>query len=199
MNFVSSLSGVAAVCIAGSSSAAIITFTQQNVWQSFSALQGAGLFTETFNGIADGFYNSYAGSTGPVNWNATATGGLYVQGGLFSTNNPAPLSFDLGSGVSGLAGNFFATDINFNVVPAIVTLMLNDGSSFIGYIDSANAYTGFYSTGALITSVRIEAASMGGGNVYPTTDNMQFAVVPAPAAFALAGVAAVVGGRRRRR
>ena len=199
MNAVSTLSGLAALCVVGSSSAAIVTFTQQNVWQSFSALQGASLYTETFSGVADGFYNSYSGSTGPVNWSAGANGGLYVQGGLFSTNNPAPLNFDLGSGVNGLAGNFFATDINFTVVPAIVTLMLGDGSSFIGYIDSANAYTGFYSTGALITSVRIEAASLNGGNVYPTTDNIQFAVVPAPAALALAGVAAAVGGRRRRR
>lgn len=199
MNTVSTLSGLAALCVVGSSSAAIITFTQQNVWQNYSALQGAGVYTETFSGIADGFYNSYSGSTGVANWSAAANGGLYVQGGLFSTNNPTALNFDLGSGVNGLAGSFFATDINFNVVASIVTLTLSDGSGFIGYIDSANAYTGFYSTGALITSIRIEAASVSAGNVYPTADTMQFAVVPAPGALVLAGVAAAVGGLRRRR
>jgi hypothetical protein len=182
-----------------SASAAIITFTQQNVWEGYSVSAGSTIFTETFNGIADGFYASpYSGTTGPVNWTADAVGGIFVQAGLFSTNNPTTLTFDFGAGVDGVAGNFFATDINFNVVPAFVYLTLNDGTSYIGYIDSQTAYTGFYSTGALITGLQIQATQPG-GNVYPTVDNMQFATIPAPGAIALAGLAAAVGGRRRRR
>ena len=182
-----------------SASAAIITFTQQNVWEGYSVSAGSTIFTETFNGIADGFYASpYSGTTGPVNWTADAVGGIFVQAGLFSTNNPTTLTFDFGAGVDGVAGNFFATDINFNVVPAFVYLTLNDGTSYIGYIDSQTAYTGFYSTGALITGLQIQATQPG-GNVYPTVDNMQFATIPAPGAIALAGLAVAVGGRRRRR
>jgi len=182
-----------------SASAAIITFTQQNVWEGYSVFAGSTIFTETFNGIADGFYASpYSGTTGPVNWTADAVGGIFVQAGLFSTNNPTTLSFNFGAGVDGVAGNFFATDINFNVVPAFVYLTLNDGTSYIGYIDSQTAYTGFYSTGALITGLQIQATQPG-GNVYPTVDNMQFATIPAPGAIALAGLAVAVGGRRRRR
>jgi uncharacterized protein (TIGR03382 family) len=182
-----------------SASAAIITFTQQNVWEGYSVFAGSTIFTETFNGIADGFYASpYSGTTGPVNWTADAVGGIFVQAGLFSTNNPTTLTFDFGAGVDGVAGNFFATDINFNVVPAFVYLTLNDGTSYIGYIDSQTAYTGFYSTGALITGLQIQATQPG-GNVYPTVDNMQFATIPAPGAIALAGLAVAVGGRRRRR
>jgi len=186
--------------VASSASAAIITFTQQNVWEGYSALQSIAVYTETFNGISNGFYASpYAGTTGPVNWTASATGGIYVQGGLFSTNNPETLTFDFGSGVNGVAGNFFATDINFNVVPAFVYLTLNDGSSYIGYIDSQTAYTGFFSTGALITGLQIQATQPG-GTVYPTVDNMQFAtndIVPAPGALALLALAGVAGRRRR--
>lgn len=182
-----------------SASAAIITFTQQNVWEGYSVSAGSTIFTETFNGIADGFYASpYSGTTGPVNWTADAVGGIFVQAGLFSTNNPTTLTFDFGAGVDGVAGNFFATDINFNVVPAFVYLTLNDGTSYIGYIDSQTAYTGFYSTGALITGLQIQATQPG-GSVYPTVDNMQFATIPAPGAIALAGLAVAVGGRRRRR
>lgn len=186
--------------VASSASAAIITFTQQNVWEGYSALQSIAVYTETFNGISNGFYASpYSGSTGPVNWTASATGGIYVQGGLFSTNNPETLTFNFGSGVNGVAGNFFATDINFNVVPAFVYLTLNDGTSYIGYIDSQTAYTGFFSTGALITGLQIQATQPG-GTVYPTVDNMQFAtndVVPAPGALALLALAGVAGRRRR--
>ena len=40
----------------------------------------------------------------------------------------------------------------------------------------------------------------GGGDVYPSVDNLYFAVpVPAPGAFALVGLAGLVGGRRARR
>ena len=182
-----------------SASAAIITFTEQNVWEGYSVSAGSTISTETFNGIADGFYASpYSGTTGPVNWTADAVGGIYVQGGLFSTNNPTTLSFNFGAGVDGVAGNFFATDINFNVVPAFVSLTLNDGTSYDIGIDSQTAYTGFYSTGALITGLQIEVINPF-VTVYPTVDNMQFATIPAPGAIALAGLAAAVGGRRRRR
>jgi len=200
-----SLTGFCAVAVvastlAASASAAIITFTQQNVWEGYSALQSIAVYTETFNGIADGFYASpYSGTTGPVNWTASATGGIFVQSGLFSTNNPETLTFNFGTGVNGVAGNFFATDINFNVVPAFVYLTLNDGTSYFGYIDSQTAYTGFFSTDALITGLQIQA-SQPGGAVYPTVDNMQFAtndVVPAPGVLALLGLAGLAGRRRR--
>ncbi|MFM7259737.1 MAG: hypothetical protein ACKO3W_03955, partial [bacterium] len=93
-----SLTGFCAVAVvastlATSASAAIITFTQQNIWEGYSALQSVAVYTETFNGIADGFYASqYSCTTGPVNWTASATVGIYVQSGLFSTNNPETLT-----------------------------------------------------------------------------------------------------------
>ncbi|MDI9404455.1 MAG: hypothetical protein QM516_11335 [Limnohabitans sp.] len=191
------LSLSAAVLCVSTAQAAIITFTQQNVWEGYSVFQGKTVITETFNGISDGFYASpYSGTTGPVNWTASANGGIYVQSGFFSTNNPETLNFDFGAGVAGVAGNFFATDINFNVVPAFVYLTLNDGTSYLGYIDSQSAYTGFYSTGALITGLQIQATQPG-GTVYPTVDNMQFAVVPAPSALALLALAGAARRRRR--
>lgn len=194
---VSTVALCAAVLSASTAQAAIITFTQQSVWEGYSVFQGKTVITETFDGIADGFYASpYSGTTGPVNWTASANGGIYVQGGFFSTNNPETLNFDFGAGVAGVAGNFFATDINFNVVPAFVYLTLNDGTSYLGYIDSQTAYTGFYSTGALITGLQIQATQPG-GTVYPTVDKLQFAVVPAPGALALLALAGVASRRRR--
>jgi hypothetical protein len=95
--------------------------------------------------------------------------------------------------VHGVGGRFFATDINFNVQPTFLQITLSDGSGFIGSINSATAFTGFYSTGALITSITISVDS----GEYPTIDSLSV-VVPAPGAVALLGAAGLVGRRRRR-
>ena len=190
-----------AVTMTASVSAAVISFTNQALWNFYSTNSGASVLTETFNGIADGFYASpFSSSVGPINWSATASGGLYVLGGQFSTNNPEAMTFSMSPGVQGVAGNFYGTDINFNVVPTIVQVTLSDGSSYIGYQNSAQDFVGFYSTGAAISSIMVSAAGTAGGPaVYPTADNLYFAVVPAPGAMALLAVAGIAGNRRGRR
>jgi hypothetical protein len=189
-----------AVSMTCSASAAVISFTNQTLWNFYSTNAGASVVTETFNGIADGFYASpFSGSAGPINWLATASGGLFVQGGQFSTNNPEAMTFTMSPGVQGVAGNFYGTDINFNVVPTIVQVTLNDGSSYIGFQNAPTDFVGFYSTGAAISSVTISGQSpTGSGDVYPTANNLYFAVVPTPGALALLAVAGVAGKRRNR-
>ncbi|MEY3143939.1 MAG: hypothetical protein RLY21_2432 [Planctomycetota bacterium] len=191
---------VVSTFVASTASASVITFTQQFVWEAYVAAQGNTVYLEDFNDIADGFYASpFSSSIGPVNWSATAANGIFVQGGQFSTNNPEALTFNFGPNVRGVGGNFYGTDVGFNVVPSIVTISLADGTSYVGLVNSSATYTGFYSTGAAITSLTIAATpSSGSAFVYPTADNMQFAV-PAPGAIALAGLAVGLAGKRRRR
>jgi hypothetical protein len=185
--------GVAAA--ASSASATIISFSQQNVWDAYTAYQALSVVTEDFNSIPGGFYSSgFSSSVGGVTWTATATGGLYAQSGLFSTSIPTSLSFSFAPGVQGVAGNFFGTDISFNPVPSLVQVTLADGNSSIVFANSASAFAGFFSTGAAIASLTITAA--GSGQVFPTVDNLFFAV-PAPGAAALIGLAAVMCRRRR--
>jgi hypothetical protein len=186
--------GVAAA--ASSASAAIISFSQQNVWDAYTASQALSVVTEDFNNTS-GFYSSgFSSSVGGVTWTATATGGLFAQSGLFSTNNPTSLSFSFAPGVQGVAGNLFGTDISFNPVPSLVQVTLADGNSSIQFANGPADFIGFYSTGAAISGLTITAA--GSGNVYPTVDNLFFAVpVPAPGAAALIGLAAMVCRRRR--
>lgn len=186
--------------LATDASAAVIAFTQKFVWEAYVNAQGNSVYLEDFNDIADGFYASpFSSSVGPVNWNALATGGLYVQGGQFSTNVATALTFNFGPDVRGVGGNLYGTDISFNVVPSIVTISLADGTSYIGFVDSSANYTGFYSTGAAITSLTISATpSSGSAAVFPTADNLQFAVIPTPGARALLGLAGLAGARRRR-
>lgn len=194
---------IASAAIASTSSAAIIVFTNEFVWDNYANNDGSPQFTETFESY-NGFYPSpLTGSTGGVNWSANATGGLYVgavgTSKALSTNNPAPMTITFsGEAVRGVAGNIYGTDINFNVVPSIIQLSLQDGTSYIGFVDQATAFVGFYSTGAAIASITISAQPLPGGtnDVYATFDNMTFAI-PAPGALALLGLAGLAGRRRR--
>lgn len=192
---------LASASLTTAASATVARFTDFSLWGSYAATNGAGVLTEDFNSIADGFYTSpFSRTIGGITWSATAPGGLYVQGGQFSTNAPEMITFSMSPGVQGVAGNFYGTDINFNLVPAIVQVTLNDGSSYIGFATSASDFVGFYSTGAAISSISVSAQAIPGSttNVYPTADNLYFAVVPAPGAVSLLAVAGLIGTRRRR-
>jgi hypothetical protein len=190
---------VAAVSVASSAHAAVVSFTSKVIWDSYVTGAGASIATEDFNSFPDGFYASAGGSVGGIAWTASAAGGLYFQSGQASTNSPETLSFTFAPGVNGVSGNIYATDINFTVVPSIVQVTLSDGSSYIGYTDSTAAFVGFYSTGASISSLSVTATDMTSGNVYPTVNNLYFASVPAPGALALVGLAGMTSRRRVRR
>jgi hypothetical protein len=174
--------------------------TNKIVWDYQTAGAGLTTVTETFSGISSGFYSGpYTANIGSVGsgmtWTATAPGGLYVDSGLFSTNNPVDLTFTFSPGIQAVAGNFFGTDIDFNTLSAGFRVSLSDGTGYEGFTDSNSDFTGFYSTsGATITSLTVR--SVPGG--YPVFDNLYFAVVPAPGALALLGVAGIIGRRSRR-
>lgn len=191
---------VATAAMTSVSSASIYVFNQQATWETFSAAYGSFIFTENFNTVADGSYSSpFAGTTGPVNWSASASSNLVASGGVLSTATPGTLTFSFtGAPLNGVGGNFFATDGSFNPVSALVFVTLGNGTSYAGVISSSSTFTGFYSTSSTITSISIQAISPS-IPVFATVDNMKFAtVVPAPGAVALLGLAGLVGGRRRR-
>ncbi len=189
------------VVMTQAASAAMVTFTNSTLWNGFSASQGASVVTENFNSY-DGFYdNGLTGTAGGIQWTASAPGDLYAGSGYMSTNNAsATLTFSLSPSVQGVAGNFFGTNQVFGIVPAIIGVELADGSSYVGYAASAADFVGFFSTGAAIASISVSASNVAGtDSIYATVDNLYFAVVPAPGAIALLGVAGLVSGARKRR
>ncbi len=194
---------VAAIAVAmnQAASAAMVTFTDNTLWTSFSAAQGySTVATATFNSY-NGFYvNGLTGNTGGIQWTATAPGNLYAGLGYMSTNNAeALLTFNLSPSVKGVAGNFFATDASFNILPAIIGVVLADGSAYVGNTTSLANFVGFFSTGAAISSISISVAgNLPAGTNFSTVDNLYFAV-PAPGAVALIGLAGLIGGSRKRR
>ena len=189
------------VVMTQAASAAMISFSNKTLWSSFSVAQGKSVATENFNSY-NGFYlNGLTGNAGGIQWTASAPGELYAGSGFMSTNSPeALLSFNLSPSVQGVAGNFFATDASFNIIPAIIAVQLADGSAYVGYALSVADFVGFYSTGAAISSISMSVAgNLPSGTNFATVDNLYFAVgaVPAPGAAALIGLAALVSRRRR--
>jgi len=193
------VAAVAAVFLASASSAAMISFTNQFVWNAYATASGASIATENFNSFANGFAPSASGSTGGISWTASAASGLFIDGGQMSTNQPETLNFTFAPGVQGVSGNIYSTDISFNIVASIVQVTLTDGSSYIGYTDSAASFVGFYSTGATIASMSITSSNLSGGSLFPTVNNLYFASIPAPGALALVGLAGLTARRRVRR
>jgi hypothetical protein len=190
-------SAVAVVALCASASASVIVTNSQALWNWRVANGGQVVGAENFNDFANGFYGSPVSDTlGNVVWTASATSGLYVQDGYFSTNNPEPLTFTFNPGVRAVAGNIFGTDINFNVVTCVVSVTLANGVSYEGISSSPTDFIGFYSTAADISSMTIVTSPLVTGSVYATIDNLYLAV-PAPGAAALIGLAGLATRRRR--
>ena len=200
MKSVSAVALVASALVASSASAGIVVYSNQSIWNARVATDGLVVETETFNSIADGYRPApFAGSTASVSWSAFADGGLYVQGGVFSTEFPEALTFTFTPGVRAVGGNFFGVDAEFANAAVFFSVLLSDGTSYEGEASSPASFTGFRSTtAATIASLTINVENaVGAAAVYPSVDNLYFGV-PAPGAVALLGVAGLVGSRRRR-
>jgi len=188
------------VAISSPASAAIVVYVNEGLWNSAVTNAGLVVETETFNEVTDGFHASpFGGSTASVAWSASASAGLFAQGGVLSTNNPETLTFTFTPGVRAVGGNFFGTDIDFNNASVFFSVLLSDGTSYEGEASSPASFTGFRSTtAATIASLTIDVENaVGTEPVYPSVDNLYFGV-PAPGAVVLLGVAGLVGSRRRR-
>ena len=189
------------VVMTQAASAAMVTFTNNTLWTNFAASQGnSAVATETFDSY-NGFYlNGLTGNAGGIQWTASAPGELYAGSGYMSTNSAdALLTFTLSPSVQGVAGNFFATDASFNILPAIIGVQLADGSAYVGNTTSLADFVGFYSTGASISTISITVVgNLPAGTNFATVNNLYFAV-PAPGAVALIGLAGLIGGSRKRR
>jgi hypothetical protein len=143
--------------------------------------------TETFNSY-NGYYESPLGSNfgaGTPTWTASATGGLFCQSGLFSTNNPVALTFTFSPGVTGFGANFFGTDNAFNVIPGTITVTYLNGSTTSFSSTSANDFFGVTSNSSLITSVTIGVMDSTPGDIYTTVDNLVIATGTITPAVAL--------------
>ena len=201
---VSIVATLASLGMASLASGAVVVLNSRVAWDVYVAAQGATVATEDFESFANGFQLSATGTAGGTTWTANATAGLYFGQvnvpplhQVISTNSEeVTLNFTFAPGVQGIGGEMFATNIDFGVEFARITVMLADGNSYVNDQTSASDFVGFYSNGAAIASLSVSTSTPG---TYATVDNLYFATVPAPGALALISLAGVVGGRSRRR
>lgn len=203
LRLVASVSAIVSVASAGSAWAGVTVFTSQAAWDAAALSDAITPTVETFSNY-EGYYDGpLQGQTGALGWTVDAPGGLFASAGLFSTNSPSSgnqaMTFNFAPNtVRGVGGNIFATDFYFNFVTSVMRIRLSDGTEYSQLVTNAAGFIGFYSDGASITSVKISAqATVSTPNLYPTVDDLSFAVVPAPGAIALLGLAGLAGRRRR--
>ena len=82
------------------SSASIIVFTNQFVWNFYANSDSAAQYTETFESATVGFQSSLTGAMGGVTWTFNAANGLYVDNVNSSrvvSTNALELGIDVGS------------------------------------------------------------------------------------------------------
>ena len=180
--------------------AAVEFFSNQSLWNSYSASQGASVSSETFNDLSGYYASPVSGTAGSTTWTASAPQGLFAIAGTLLSNAPETMTFSFSGGVQGVSAFLFATDPIQGAGSSIMEVTLADGTAYIGYqIYGLNESLGLYSSGAAITGLTISAVTYPGGPtlVWPTVDTMYFATIPAPGAFALLGLAGLVGRRNR--
>jgi hypothetical protein len=200
VSIVATLAGFGMSSIA---SGAVVVINSRATWDAYVGFQGATVATETFESF-NGFAPSATGAAGGTTWTASATGGLFFGNvdvppvhRVISTNaTNATLNFTFAPGVQGIGGEMFATNADFGVVFARITVTLADGTSYVNDQTTATDFVGFYSNGATISSISVATSTP---NTFATVDNLYFATVPAPGVLALISLAGVVGGRSRRR
>ena len=174
---VSTLVGFATLGMSAIASGAVVVLNSRAVWDMLVSAPGASVVTETFNSY-NGFYaNGLTGNAGGIQWTASAPGNLYAGSGFMSTNSAeALLTFTLSPSVQGVAGNFFATDASFSILPALIGVQLADGSVYLGYAAPDADFVGFYSTGAAIVSIFVSVTgNLPSGTDFVTVDNLYFA------------------------
>ena len=196
---------------AGSASAAVIVYTDQDAFRAAVNY----VSTDHLDGLTGGLLaGSYAGAGYlaravdplgyPADEHADALFGVDngAGGNWLGTNfATSVLSLDgLGANVAAIGGFFFGTDTDGARAPGALTLTVRDASGLFGYVFDPAAAGGFIGFGS---DSAIEALSLvaqqGATPLYATIGQLDLGVVPEPGPLALLGVAALALAASRRR
>jgi len=191
------LSAVVLSVIASGASAEIFAVETQSVFEALVGEFGGSVVGQSF-GSYNGFYESgLVGGSGDAAWTASASGGLFAEAGIFSSDTPnVALTFSFSSAnVFAIGGNFFNTNFDFSTGAGLVKVTAG-GVNFI-LSSSPSSFAGFVSTQGSISSISILPFGGAAAGTFPSTNSLLIGVVPAPGAVALLGVAGLLARRRR--
>jgi len=186
-----------ATFISSTTFASVLVFDNAQVFNAGlldSSLANYGQTFESYSGSSAFF----TGGSGDYAWKASSANGVLGQAGVVQTlSSSGTLKFDFSSGnVYGVGGLFHYVDLTGAYTSGLMKIKLNDGTTFIRSISSQTTFSGFITTGASITS--LELSHIGStGATFSAAESLIIGYVPAPGAFALLGLAGLVGRRRR--
>ncbi len=178
--------------------AAIIVVSNSMVFDSIVASMNGSTLHENFASYSGYYASGLAGGTGDSSWTAAASGDLYSDGGIMSTNTAIqPMTFTFASdNVFAIGGNFFNTNTDFSMGGGFVSVAVS-GVSYVLSSAAVGNFAGFISTSGAIHSITITPFGAGAAGTYASTDHVQVGVIPSPAVLALGALAGMVSRRRR--
>lgn len=192
--------GLAALALAATSHAAVVTTSSQAAFNAITSQRG---LTRASFGFSQA-PGAYAQLTGGTSWNAwsmvASAGELRVTDGgkVRSEEANRSITITLAPGALAVGGNFFCGDLFGAAIPGSqIRISLASGQSYVAS-SSTTSFAGFISTEA-IASITIERQVAGSDLQYASVGSLVVAAVPAPGSIALLGAAGLAGPRRRRR
>lgn len=187
----------AASLFSSAASANIIMVSDGALFGDIVAGSGGSLDHEFFAGYSGYYGSGLAGGTGNGAWTASASGGLYADGGIMSTNfggEALTLSF-ASADVFAIGGNFFNTAADFSTTPSLIQVQVNN-ISYVFFADG-NDFSGFISTSGAIQAITFTPYGSGSASKFASTDHVVVGAIPSPAALALGALAGLIRRRRR--
>lgn len=187
-----------------SATAAILTFTDPVLYEATVA--GMGRATESFDGLSGAsgavITGAASGAGLTISWSATSAGGVSVSpfGGspaLTAGSGAALTLSNFSVPTMGISGSFFGRNGAPGATSLLLSVTLDDGTTSVSLIDATTGFVGIF-TNSAATFQSLTLTPQDGGSLAPVIDNLDFAVLPAPSAVALLGLAGLLGSRRRR-
>jgi hypothetical protein len=188
----------AALACSTAATAGVTAFATESAFTAAANAVGLDLYSQSFTTYS-GTYSNVSGALNGVQWAAQSSTTLNATSGVLSTSDNGDsitISFS-GTSTTAIGGDFFSLNSSGSRISAVAVITLADGQTFVNQIGGGQ-FRGYVSSGAAIRSISLTPYTNFASR--PSVERLIVgtAVIPAPGAIVLLGLAGLAGGRRRR-